>query len=123
MIHVNGDLLGAALGSDVLRARQWRPPVIAGEADEVLGNQGHSASRAFLPRRVGRRVDDNLTDGSPAGMARVTATDKEPRERLCDRHGSRLRSVAVEMSEGGAHVTAAVDRSGELTCRSSRLLC
>lgn len=123
MIHVNGDLLGAAPGSDVLCARERHAPVVAREADEVFGDEWHRSSRAFLPRRVGRRVDDHLTDDSPADVVRVTAADEKPRERLGDRHGSGLRSMAVEMSKGSTHATAVVDRSGELTCRPSRLVC
>jgi hypothetical protein len=118
---VNGDLLGAALGSDVLCACQRRASAVAGEGDEVLGDEWYGAPRALLPRRVGRRVDDNLTDDTPARMMGVTAGDEKPRQRLGDPGGARLGSMAVEMSEGGTDMTAVVHCPGELAGGAPRL--
>ena len=92
------DLFGAPLGSDVLSARQRRAPAVAREADQILSHERHGSPRAFLPRRVRRRVDDNLTDDSPPGVVGVTARNEKPRERLCHPQRFGLRPVAVEMS-------------------------
>jgi hypothetical protein len=88
LIDVNGDLFDATLGGDMLSARQLRAPTIAGKADEVRGDQRHGAARALLPRRVGRRVDDYLTDDSPSRVVRVAARNEKPGERLS--HPQRL---------------------------------
>ena len=53
LIDMSGDLFDAALGGDVLGARQLGAPTEAREADEVLGNQWHGPPRALLPRRIG----------------------------------------------------------------------
>ena len=98
LINVTGDLFGPALGGDVLCAHQLRAPVIAGHADQVLGYQRNGSPRAFLPRRVGRRVNHHLTDHSPAGVVGVAARDEEPRERLSDTQRPWFRRVAVEVS-------------------------
>lgn len=92
------DLFGATLGSDVLSARQRRAPGVARQADQILGHKRHGSPRAFLPRRVRRRVDDNLTDHSPPGVVGVAARNEKPRERLCHPERLGLRAVAVEMS-------------------------
>lgn len=94
---MNGDLFGATLGSDVLSARQVRAPRVAREADEVVGYQRHGSPSAFLPRRVGCRVDDDLTDDTPALVVGVTARDEKPRERLRYAQRPWLGPVAVEM--------------------------
>jgi hypothetical protein len=52
----------------VLGPGQRCAPAVAGEADEILGDQPYGSPRAFLPRRIGRRVDDNLSDDPPAGV-------------------------------------------------------
>jgi hypothetical protein len=36
LIDVNGDLLGTALGGDMLGAHQWRPAWITGKPDEIV---------------------------------------------------------------------------------------
>jgi hypothetical protein len=121
LIDVNGDLLGAALGSDVLCARQRRASAVAGEGDEILGDEWYGAPRALLPRRVGRRVNDNLTDDPPARVMGVTAGDEKPRQRLGDPGRARLGAMAVEMPECGADVTAVLHRPGELAGGAPRL--
>lgn len=118
---MHGDLLGAPLGGDVLGARQRRAPAVAGEADEVLGDQPHGSPRAFLPRRIRRRVDDNLTDDAPSGVVGVTTGHEKPGERLGDSRRPGLGAVAVEMPQRGAHTTAVLDRSGKLAWRPARL--
>ena len=97
MIYVKGDLFGAPLGCDVLGVGQLRPPTVAGKGDEILGDHRYRASRAFLPWRVGRRVDDNLTDDSPTSMMRVATRNKKPRERIGHPMGSGLGCVDVQM--------------------------
>ena len=98
LVDVNGDLFGAALGGDVLSAYQLRAPVVAGKADQVLGYERDSPPGAFLPWRVGRRVDHDLADYSPARMVRIAARNEKARQRLGDTHCRRLGRVAVEMS-------------------------
>jgi hypothetical protein len=114
LIDVDGDLLGAALGRDVLCAREWGAPGVTRAADEVLGDQRDGPSGTFLPGRVGLGVDDHLTHDPPTGVARVTAGDEKPRQRLChfDRVG--LGPMTVEMAPRCADAPALVDRSGEL---------
>jgi hypothetical protein len=97
LIYVNSDLFGAPLGGDVLGVGQLRPPTVASECDEILGHHRYRASRTLLPRRVGRRVDDNLTDDSPASVMRVTTRNEKPRERVGHSMGSGLGCVDVEM--------------------------
>ena len=93
-----GDLLGTPLRGDVLGASQWCATATAGETQQIFGNQRHSATRALLPRRVGRRVDDHLAHDSPAGMVRVATGDKETCQCLGDVDRFRFGSVTVEMA-------------------------
>jgi hypothetical protein len=92
---VDGNLLGAAPGSDMLCARQRRAPAVGGQADEILGHQRYGSAGAFLPGGVGRGVDDNLTDDSPPRVVRVASGNEKPRECFSDPHRSRLGAVAV----------------------------
>ena len=94
---MNGDLLGAPLGGDVLGAGQLGAPTVAGERDQILGDHRHRTSRALLPRRIGRRVDDNLTNDPPTSMMGVATRDKKPRERVGYSIGPGLGCVGVEM--------------------------
>jgi hypothetical protein len=114
VVNVTSDLFGAPLGSDVLSPRQLRAPTVAGEADQVLGHHRHGPPRALLPRRIGRRVDHNLTHDSPARVMRIAASYEKARERLCNSDRSGLGSVAVEMSQCRAHVTSVLYRPREL---------
>lgn len=121
MIDVHGDLLGAALGGDVLGTRQRSAPVVAGEVHQVVGDQPHSSPRAFLPRCIGRGVHDNLTHDPPAGVVGVAAGDEKPGQSLGDSGRSRLGAMAVEMSERGADTTTVLHCPGELTWGPARL--
>jgi hypothetical protein len=69
---------------------QLRPPTVAGKGDEILGDHRYRSSRALLPWRVGGRVNDNLTDGSPTSVVRVATRNKKPRERIGHPLGSWL---------------------------------
>lgn len=91
------DLFGAPLGGDVLGVGQLRPPTVAGEGDEILGDHRYRASRALLPWRVGRRVDDNLTDDSPTSVMGVTTRNQKPRERMSHPMSFGLGRVDVQM--------------------------
>ena len=121
LINVYGDLFDAALGSDVLSARERRAPTDARKADEVVGYHRHGAPRALLPRRIGSRVDDDLTDDSPARVVRIAARNEKPCERMCHSHRLRLRSMAVEMPQSRPDLTAVLDRPGELARGRARL--
>ena len=101
---MTGDLFGSPLGGDVLSARQLRAPAVAREGDQVLGHQRHRPTRAFLPRRISRRIHDNLTHDPPARVMRVAARNQKPRERLRNIDRSWLGPVTVEMSQCGAHL-------------------
>jgi hypothetical protein len=122
LINVNGDLFGTALSGNMLSARQLRAPTLASKADEVLGHQRYRAPRAFLPWRVGRRVDDDLTHDSPPRVVRIATRNEKPRERLRHPHRPWLGSVAVQVPQCGTHVTAVLYRPGELTGSPPRLL-
>jgi hypothetical protein len=74
------------------------PPGRSSERDEIVGDHWHSASRALLPRRIGSRFDDHLTDYPPAGVMRIATCDKKPCESLGDLSGVGVRSVGIEMS-------------------------
>ncbi len=120
MIDVNRDLLGAPLGGDMLRACQRHPATIAGKPEEILRHQRYRAPRAPLPRRVSRRIDNNLTHDSPASMVRIAARNEKPRQRLGYPHSPGLGPVTVQVSQRGPHVPAALDRPGELLGSPSR---
>ena len=98
LINVSGDLFGAALSGDMLSTRQLGAPAVASKTDEIFGYQRYRATRALLPRRVGRRVDDDLPNDSPTRMVRIAARDEKPRQRLRDPQRSRLGPVAVQVS-------------------------
>ena len=115
------DLFGTTLSGYVLSARQLRSATIAREADQVLSHQRHRPPRAFLPRRVGRRVDNDLTHDSPPRMVRIAARDKKSRERLCHPVRAGLGAVAVEVSQCGADATPVINRPGELPRSRPRL--
>ena len=79
---MGGDLFGSPLSGDVLGVRQLGPPGGSGKGDEIVGDHRYSSSRALLPWRVRGRIDDDLADGAPAGVMRITTCDKKPRERV-----------------------------------------
>jgi len=95
---VTGDLFGPSLGGDVLSVHQLRAPTVAGEADQVAGDERDGTPGAFLPRRVGGRVDDDLTDHTPTRVMGIAAGNEKPRQRLCHLHRSRFGAMAVQMS-------------------------
>jgi hypothetical protein len=98
LINVTGDLFGATLSGYMLSARQLRSATVAREADQVLSYQRHRPPRTFLPWGVGCRVHNDLSNGSPARMVRITSRDKKSRERLCHPVRPRFGPVAVEVS-------------------------
>ena len=75
---MDGDLFGTALRGDVLGAHQRRPATITGKPDEIVGYQRYRASRALLPGRVGRRINDDLAHHSPTRMVRIAPRDQKP---------------------------------------------
>lgn len=105
----------------MLSARQLRSATSAREPDQVLSHQRHGPPRALLPRCVGRRVHNHLTDDSPACVVRIAARYEESRERLCHPDRPGLRPVAVEMSQCGADVAPVIDRPGDLPRSRPRL--
>jgi hypothetical protein len=92
---VNGDLLGAALGGDMLSAHQRRPATVTGKPDKIVRYQGDRAPRAPLPRRISRGINDNLPDHSPTGMARIATRNEKPRQRVGHQRSFGLGSVIV----------------------------
>jgi hypothetical protein len=114
LINVNGDLLGATLSGDVLGTCQRRPPTLAREPDEILRYQRYRAPRAPLPRRVRRRIDDDLTHDSPTSMVRIATRNEEPGQRLGHPQSSGLRPVTIQVPQCGTHVPAALHCPGEL---------
>ena len=121
MIDVNRDLLGAALGGDMLGAGQRRPARVIGKPEEILRDQRHRPPRAPLPRRVSRRIDDNLTHDSPTTMVRIATRNEEPGQRLSYPHSSGLGPVTVQVPQCGTHLPAALDRPGKLPGSPPRL--
>lgn len=109
-----GNLLGATLGGDVLHLHQLRAPTLAGEIQQVLRDQGHGPASASLPRRVRGRVDNDLTDYTPAGVVGVTTGDQEPRQGLSHADGPGFGSVAVEVSQRSANTATVIHGASEL---------
>ena len=120
LIDVTRDLLGAALGRDMLGADEWGTASLARELEQVTGHQRDGPARTPLPRRVGGRVDHDLTNHSPTRVVGIAAGDEKARKRLGDRDRARLGSVAVEMAQRRADVAPVVNRPGELQGRPAR---
>jgi hypothetical protein len=76
---VGSDLLSAPLSRDVLSVYQLRSSTIAGKRDQILGDHGDRATRAFLPWSVSGGLDYHLAHGAPAGVVRIAARDQETR--------------------------------------------
>ncbi len=53
LIDVVGDLLGSALGSDVLGTSELRSPTLTREVEQIAGDQRDGPTRALLPWRIG----------------------------------------------------------------------
>jgi hypothetical protein len=120
---MTGDLFGAALGGDVLGARELGANALTGKAQQVTGYERYRAARAFLPRRVGGRIHHDLTDDSPAGVMGVAASDEKPCKRLGDTRCPGLGGVAIQMPQCGTHVAPAVNSPRELRSGPPRLVC
>lgn len=114
LIDVAGDLLGTALSGDVLSARQRRAPALSGEAQQIVGDQRNGSARTFLPRCVGGRADDHLTNGSPPRMVRVTAGDEKPCQRFGQADRSWFCAVPIEVAQCSAHAATLIHRPDEL---------
>jgi hypothetical protein len=123
LIDVTGDLLRAALGGDVLGARELRAATRSGKVQQITGNERHCPAGTLLPRSVGSRIHHDLTNDSPARMMRVAASNEKARERLGNGGCPRLGSVAVKMTQCGADVAPVVDRSRELHRTPPWLVC
>jgi hypothetical protein len=121
LINVNRDLLSAALSGDMLGAGQRRPATVAGKPEEIFRHKRYRAPSAPLPRRVSRRIDDNLTHNSPTSMVRIATRNEEPGQRLGYALSSGLGPVTVQVPQCGTHVPAALDRPGELPGSPPRL--
>jgi hypothetical protein len=112
LIYVGSDLLGAALGGDVLSLNQPRSPAVAPQGHEILGHHRNGPASAFLPRRVGRRVDDDLAHDPPAGVVRVAARHEKPRQRISYALGLRFGGMDVQMPKRGTNRPAFFHRFG-----------
>jgi hypothetical protein len=113
---VGRNLFGSALRGDVLSLWQQGAACASGKRDEVVGDRRHRASCTPLPWRVGRRIDDHLADDSPAGVMRITARNKESRERLGDLLGFGIGRMAVEMPQRCVDIAATVHGSCQGPC-------
>jgi hypothetical protein len=116
VVDVPGDLLGAALGRGVLDTNEPCAPALGRDPQHVLGHVRDRATRTLLPRSVGHRVHDDLTDDSPARMAGLAAADEEPRQRVGDDGTVGLGPVGVEMAQCLADAAAGGDGPGQLQC-------
>jgi hypothetical protein len=114
LVDVDRDALGAALGGDVLHLVQAGVPALRAEAQQVLGDVGDRPPRALLPRGVGRRVDDDLADDPPAGVARLAARDEELRDGVGDDLRPGLGAVLVEVAQRLGDAAAGGDGPGQL---------
>ena len=114
MVDVTGDLLRPTAGSDVLSAVQRRPAFGGREAQQVRRDQRDGTPRAFLPRRVGRRVDDHLAHDAPAGVVGLAAGHQEAGERLREHLRVGLGAVGVKMTQRLADAAAVSDRACKL---------
>ncbi len=118
---MNGDLLGAALGGDMLGARQRRPATVTGKPDKIVRHQWYRAPRAPLPGRVSRRINDNLAYHSPTSMARIATGNEKPGQRIGQHRSSSLGSVIVQVPQCGSYVPTALHSAGQLPRRPPRL--
>ncbi len=120
LIDVNGDLLGAALRRDVLRACELGATAVAPKLDQIVCHQRHRPARTLLPRRVGSRVDHDLTHNPPTRVMRIAPRNQKASERL--RHPERLRlgAMTVQMPQRGAHTAAVIHGSGDLARAHAR---
>ena len=76
---------------------------------------------AFLPRRVGCRVHDDLAYDAPAGVVGLAAADEKAGQRLGDHGGSGLGAVHVQVAQRLADAAAALHGPGELVrCAAGR---
>lgn len=123
LIDVTSDLLRAALGGDVLGARELRAATRSGKVQQIGGYERHCPAGTLLPRSVGGRIHHDLTNDSPARMMRVAPSDEKARERLGNGGCPRLGAVTVEMAQCGADVAPVVDRSRELHRTPPWLVC
>jgi hypothetical protein len=105
---VGGDLLSPALRSDVLGLRQPGPPRGPSKGEEIVGDHRYCASRALLPWRVSRRIDDHLADDAPAGVVRIATRDEKPRKRVGDPLGVGIGSVDIEMPKRGRDLVTTI---------------
>jgi hypothetical protein len=115
MVEVTGDLLGAAAGGEVLGPMQRRAPLLGRQVQQVLGNLGHGAPCALLPRRVGGGVHHDLTHDAPARVMGLAASHKEARERFGEDGGVRFFASRVEVAQRFADVAAVSDGASELS--------
>jgi hypothetical protein len=114
LIDVNGDLFGTTLGGDVLGEHQRRPAAITGKPDEIVWYQRYCASRALLPGRVCRRINDDLADHPPTRMVRIATRNEKSGERVRYPHSARLRPISIQVPQCGADLPAALHGTGEL---------
>jgi hypothetical protein len=113
---VGGDLLSSALGGDVLGLRQPGPPSGSGHGEEIVGDDGYGASRAFLPWRVSCRIDDHLTDDAPAGVMRIATRNEKARECVGNPLGVGLGCVDIEMPKRSRDLVTTVHSPRQVPC-------
>jgi hypothetical protein len=122
LIYVHRDLFDPTPRRDVLSAGERGAPRGLRKADQVFRYQWHGTSRTLLPRSIGSRIDDDLTEHSPTRMVRVAARDEEPAERLGDPLCIRLRSVTIKVPERRPDPAAVVNRACQLAGSLARLV-
>lgn len=118
---MNGDLLSAALGGDMLGARQRRSATLTGKPNKIVRYLHYRAPGAPLPGCVSRRINDNLSYHSPTSMARIATRNEKTGQRIGHHRRSRLGSVIVQVPQCGRHVPAALHRARQLPRRPPRL--
>ncbi len=121
MIDVNGDLLGATLGSDMLSTHQRGSAAVPGKPDQILRNQRYRTPRTFLPGSVTRRIDDRLTNDPPSSMVRITTRNQKACERLRHLESFRLCPMTIQVPQRGSHFTAVLHRPGQIPRAPPRL--
>src|ERR1700731_3906789 len=109
-----GDLLGPALRGDVLRSNELRATTPARKAQQVFGYHRYRPAGTLLPRRIGCRVDDNLTNDAPTIVVRVAPRDEKSSKRLGNLDCLGLGRVTIEMPQRGLHAATFVDCPREL---------
>ena len=117
-----GDLLGATDRGDVLGPEERGTAALAGQRQQVFGDQRDGPARALLPRRVSCGIHDDLTHDPPAGVMGLAAVDEKAGQRLGDDRRASIGAVYVQVTQRLGDAAAVLNCPRDLARRAPRLL-